>query len=71
MTLYAFQRKIGRGQSRKWTFDETSQDYLDEYLPELVDRNVQVRMMGSKDNLPKHTQDALEKLFPRRKTMMD
>ncbi len=62
LTLYAFSTENWKRPKSEVDFlMKLPQDYLDEYLPELVDGNVQVRMMGSKDNLPKHTQDALEK----------
>lgn len=34
-------------------------DFLDTFLPELIERNVRVEMIGDPDVLPKHTQQAL------------
>lgn len=34
-------------------------DFLDTFLPELIERNVRVEMIGDSDVLPKHTQAAL------------
>lgn len=62
LTLYAFS-------TENWKRPKTEVDYLlklpeeflGTFLPELIEENVQVRLIGKKDNLPKHTLYAIEK----------
>ncbi|APH05228.1 isoprenyl transferase [Bacillus weihaiensis] len=62
LTLYAFS-------TENWKRPKTEVDYLMKlpeeflttYLPELIKENVQVRIMGDKQRLPKHTLNAVEK----------
>ncbi|PLR84243.1 isoprenyl transferase [Bacillus canaveralius] len=62
LTVYAFS-------TENWKRPKTEVDYimslpdefLDTFLPELVAENVQVKMMGYKQNLPAHTLSALER----------
>ncbi|TXC91927.1 isoprenyl transferase [Metabacillus litoralis] len=62
LTLYAFS-------TENWKRPKTEVDYLmklpeeflNTYLPELIEENVQVRIMGDKSKLPKHTFNAVEK----------
>jgi undecaprenyl diphosphate synthase len=62
LTLYAFS-------TENWKRPKTEVDYLmklpeeflNTYLPELIDENVQVRIIGDKDRLPTHTLRAVEK----------
>ncbi|MGM0873698.1 MAG: isoprenyl transferase [Bacillota bacterium] len=62
LTLYAFS-------TENWKRPKTEVDYLmklpeeflNTYLPELIEENVQVRIMGDKDRLPPHTLRAIEK----------
>lgn len=62
LTLYAFSTENWKRPKTEVDFlMKLPQDYLNDYLPELIEENVQVRMMGSKQNLPKHTLNALEK----------
>ncbi|MEH7382556.1 isoprenyl transferase [Bacillus sp. JJ1533] len=37
------------------------QEFLGTFLPELIEENVQVRIMGNKDAIPAHTQKAVDK----------
>lgn len=61
LTLYAFSTENWKRPKPEVDFlMKLPQDYLNDYLPELIDENVQVRMMGSKENLPQHTLRALE-----------
>jgi len=62
LTLYAFS-------TENWKRPKTEVDYLmklpeeflSNYLPELIEKNVKVQMMGDKDRLPLHTISAVEK----------
>ncbi|WP_339170303.1 isoprenyl transferase [Anoxybacillus sp. FSL W8-1294] len=62
LTLYAFS-------TENWKRPKTEVDYLmqlpeqflNTFLPELIEENVQVRVMGHKDELPLHTLRAVEK----------
>lgn len=61
LTLYAFSTENWKRPKPEVEFlMKLPQDYLNDYLPELIEENVQVRMMGSKENLPQHTLRALE-----------
>ncbi|MED4532485.1 isoprenyl transferase [Metabacillus fastidiosus] len=61
LTLYAFS-------TENWKRPKTEVDYLMKlpqeflmtYLPELIEENVQVRIIGEKDRLPRHTLGAIE-----------
>lgn len=62
LTLYAFS-------TENWKRPKTEVDYLMKlpeeflgtFLPELIEENVQVRMIGYKDKLPQYTINAVEK----------
>lgn len=62
LTLYAFS-------TENWKRPKTEVDYLmklpeeflGSFLPELIEENVRVEMMGYKENLPTHTKNAVEK----------
>lgn len=62
LTLYAFS-------TENWKRPKTEVDYLlklpeeflGSFLPELIEENVRVTMMGYKENLPGHTTKAIEK----------
>lgn len=62
LTLYAFS-------TENWKRPKVEVDYLlrlpeeflSTFLPELVEENVQVRLIGKKENLPEHTIRAVEK----------
>ncbi|MFD2212820.1 isoprenyl transferase [Metabacillus endolithicus] len=62
LTLYAFS-------TENWKRPKVEVDYLmklpeeflNTYLPELIEENVQVRIMGDKNRLPVHTLSAVEK----------
>lgn len=61
LTLYAFS-------TENWKRPKTEVDFLMKlpekflftYLPELVEENIRVRTMGSKENLPRHTVKAVD-----------
>lgn len=62
LTVYAFS-------TENWKRPKTEVDYLMKlpeeflgtYLPELVDENVKVQMMGYRETIPSHTQKAIDK----------
>jgi undecaprenyl diphosphate synthase len=62
LTLYAFS-------TENWKRPKTEVDYLlrlpeeflGTFLPQLVEENVRVTMMGYKENLPKHTLNAIQR----------
>ncbi|SDM39461.1 Undecaprenyl pyrophosphate synthetase [Psychrobacillus sp. OK028] len=62
LTLYAFS-------TENWSRPKTEVDYLmrlpeeflSTYLPELIEQNVQVQMIGNHGNLPEHTRSAIKK----------
>lgn len=62
LTVYAFS-------TENWSRPKTEVDYLmrlpeeflGTYLPELIEQNVQVRMMGNHKVLPEHTKKAIKK----------
>lgn len=61
LTLYAFSTENWKRPKAEVDFlMKLPQQFLDIELDELVANNVQVRMMGSRDNLPPHTIKALE-----------
>lgn len=62
LTLYAFSTENWKRPKLEVDFlMKLPEEYLSTYLPELIEENVQVRMMGYKDSLPPHTINALEK----------
>lgn len=61
LTLYAFSTENWKRPKAEVDFlMKLPQQFLDIELDELVANNVQVRMMGSRENLPPHTLSALE-----------
>ncbi|HET7521998.1 MAG TPA: isoprenyl transferase [Bacillales bacterium] len=61
LTLYAFSTENWKRPKREIDFlMRLPEKFLSTYLPELVEENVQVRTMGSKDNLPPYTLKAVE-----------
>ncbi|WP_017753789.1 isoprenyl transferase [Calidifontibacillus oryziterrae] len=69
LTLYAFS-------TENWKRPKTEVDYLMKlpeeflgtFLPELIEANVQVRVMGNKDQLPPHTRNAITKAISETRT---
>lgn len=61
LTLYAFSTENWKRPKNEVDFLMKLPDsFLKTYLPELIEENVQVRIMGEKDNLPDHTVAAVE-----------
>jgi undecaprenyl diphosphate synthase len=62
LTLYAFSTENWkRPKSEVEYIMKLPEEFLNIYLPELIDENVQVRIMGDKHRLPAHTLRAVEK----------
>ncbi|MDQ0270195.1 isoprenyl transferase [Cytobacillus purgationiresistens] len=62
LTLYAFSTENWKRPKMEVDFlMKLPEEFLGTFLPELVQENVQVRMMGNKDFLPKFTLNSIEK----------
>jgi len=66
LTLYAFSTENWKRPKDEVDFlMKLPQEFLSIELNELIEKNVQVRMMGHKEGLPSHTLDALEEAVER------
>ncbi|MBM4763935.1 isoprenyl transferase [Bacillus sp. B15-48] len=62
LTLYAFSTENWKRPKLEVDFlMKLPEEYLGTYLPDLIEENVKITMMGNKDKLPPHTLNALEK----------
>lgn len=62
LTLYAFSTENWSRPKKEVEFlMRLPEEFLGTYLPELIERNVQVQIMGDFDSLPEHTQRAVQK----------
>ncbi|MFC3882542.1 isoprenyl transferase [Bacillus songklensis] len=62
LTLYAFSTENWKRPKMEVDFlMKLPEEFLGTFLPELIEENVQVRIMGNKDELPSHTLRAVEK----------
>lgn len=62
LTLYAFSTENWKRPKKEVDFlMKLPEEFLGTFLPELVEENVQVKMMGYKEELPTHTLKAIEK----------
>jgi undecaprenyl diphosphate synthase len=62
LTLYAFSTENWKRPKLEVDYlMKLPQEFLGTFLPELVEENVQVRLMGQKEGLPAHTLAAIEK----------
>lgn len=62
LTLYAFSTENWKRPKNEVEYlMGLPEEFLGSYLPELIDENVKVQMMGYKENLPVHTRKAIEK----------
>lgn len=62
LTLYAFSTENWKRPKTEVDFlMRLPEEYLNTFLPELIEENVQVKMIGYKENLPKYTINAIEK----------
>ncbi|HET7629089.1 MAG TPA: isoprenyl transferase [Bacillales bacterium] len=68
LTLYAFSTENWKRPRPEIDFlMKLPGKFLTTYLPELVEENVQVRTMGSREKLPNHTQKAVEQAIEQTK----
>ncbi|WP_075980896.1 isoprenyl transferase [Bacillus massilinigeriensis] len=62
LTLYAFSTENWKRPKNEVDYlMKLPEEFLGTFLPELIEENVQVRMIGYKDQLPAHTLRAIEK----------
>ena len=62
LTLYAFSTENWKRPKNEVEYImKLPDEFLGTFLPELIEENVQVKMMGYKDQLPVHTLQAIEK----------
>lgn len=62
LTVYAFSTENWKRPKLEVDYlMKLPEEFLGTFLPELIDENVQVRIMGDKSALPKHTLNAVEK----------
>ncbi|SIS37540.1 isoprenyl transferase [Salimicrobium flavidum] len=66
LTLYAFSTENWKRPKKEVDFlMKLPVDFLQTYLPELIEKNVRVQTIGTKDLLPKHTQSAVDEAISR------
>ncbi|MGG2064838.1 isoprenyl transferase [Bacillus sp. S14(2024)] len=62
LTLYAFSTENWKRPKLEVDYlMKLPEEFLGTFLPELIEENVQVRVIGQKDRLPTHTRRAMEK----------
>ncbi|MBO9128851.1 isoprenyl transferase [Bacillus sp. 165] len=62
LTLYAFSTENWKRPKLEVDFlMKLPEEFLSTFLPELIEENVQVRIIGQKNKLPEHTRQAVEK----------
>ncbi len=62
LTLYAFSTENWSRPKKEVEFlMRLPEEFLSTYLPELIEKNVQVQIMGDFDSLPQHTQRAVKR----------
>lgn len=68
LTLYAFSTENWKRPKNEVEFlMKLPVDFLNTYLPELIEKNVQVRTIGDFDVLPPHTKNAVQEAIQRTK----
>jgi undecaprenyl diphosphate synthase len=68
LTLYAFSTENWKRPKDEVEFlMKLPQEFFPKMIDELMENNVQVRMMGIRDNLPAHTLDSIDKAISRTK----
>lgn len=68
LTLYAFSTENWKRPSDEVSFlMQLPVDFFDTFVPELIKENVKVHVMGYKEFLPTHTQDAVERAMEQTK----
>ncbi|WP_144509226.1 isoprenyl transferase [Bacillus sp. FJAT-22090] len=69
LTLYAFSTENWKRPKVEVEFlMRLPEEFLDTYLPELIEQNVQVQMMGNIELLPEHTKIAIKKAMEKTAT---
>ncbi|ALS38192.1 undecaprenyl diphosphate synthase [Enterococcus rotai] len=69
LTLYAFSTENWKRPSEEVSFlMQLPVDFFDTFVPELIKENVKVHVMGYKEFLPEHTQDAVERAIDQTKS---
>lgn len=62
LTLYAFSTENWKRPEEEVSFlMQLPVDFFDTFVPELIEENVQVQVMGYEEYLPAHTQDAVKR----------
>ena len=68
LTMYAFSTENWKRPKLEVDFlMKLPEEFLGTFLPELIEENVQVRLMGNKDDLPAHTLRAVENAMEKTK----
>lgn len=68
LTLYAFSTENWKRPTDEVSFlMQLPVDFFDTFVPELIKENVKVQVMGYKEFLPAHTQDAVERAIEQTK----
>ncbi|PUB18173.1 isoprenyl transferase [Paenisporosarcina sp. OV554] len=68
LTVYAFSTENWKRPKLEVDFImRLPEEFLGKYLPELIEQNVKVVMMGENETLPKHTQEAVRKAMEQTK----
>ncbi|AKO93813.1 isoprenyl transferase [Priestia filamentosa] len=68
LTLYAFSTENWKRPKMEVEFlMKLPEEFLSTFLPELIEENVQVRVMGNKERLPAHTLNAVNNAIERTK----
>ncbi len=68
LTVYAFSTENWKRPKLEVDFImRLPEEFLGKYLPELIEQNVKVVMMGESETLPRHTQAAVEKAIEQTK----
>ncbi|HLG26937.1 MAG TPA: isoprenyl transferase [Paenisporosarcina sp.] len=68
LTVYAFSTENWKRPKLEVDFImRLPEEFLGKYLPELIEQNVKVVMMGENETLPRHTQAAVEKAIEQTK----
>ena len=71
LSLYAFSTENWkRPKSEVDYLMKLPEEFLDIYLPELIEKNVKITMIGQRDGLPVHTLRAVDRAIEKQRTMM-
>ncbi|MBM6618412.1 isoprenyl transferase [Bacillus suaedaesalsae] len=68
LTLYAFSTENWKRPKQEVEYlMKLPEEFLGTFLPELIEQNVKVQMMGNPEEIPKHTRSAVEKAMEKTK----